>query len=141
MKKITDPRHQARRLALAYLYGYLISKKPQEKKELKKILKIDKYDKDIFNLLSTNYIKHKDKLEKLSKRYLNTWPKDQLLEIDVIIINLAILESILLKKAPYKVCVDEAVELAKEFSTEKSGKFVNGVLANLIKEKIIKQNG
>lgn len=138
MKKLEDPRHQARRLALAYLYAYLVTNKEPTLKELLNILEIKRFDKDIFEVLTKNYIKYKDKLNKISKKYVSTWPKEQLLDIDLIIINLAVLEALLLKKAPFKVSVDEAVELAKEFSTEKSGKFVNGVLANLIKDNLQK---
>lgn len=60
------------------------------------------------------------------------WPLNQINKIDLAILRLAIFELIIEKEHPFKVIVDEAVELAKEFGSQSSPNFVNGVLGNII---------
>jgi transcription antitermination factor NusB len=59
-----------------------------------------------------------------------TWPIEKLNKIDLAILRLAIYE-LNSKSTPPKVTIDEAVELAKEFGSESSSSFVNGVLATI----------
>jgi len=135
MKNLNDPRHQARRLALAYIYAYTQTHQNQDLDDFKEELLIETFDESLFKSIVNNYIKLEETFNKFTEKFLKTWTKDQLLDLDIITINMAILEGILLKTVPIKVAVDEAVELAKEFGTDKSGKFVNGVLAKIILEK------
>lgn len=60
------------------------------------------------------------------------WPINQINRIDLAILRLAIFELIIKKDAPFKVIVDEAIELAKEFGAESSPSFINGVLGQII---------
>ena len=60
------------------------------------------------------------------------WPLDKLNPIDLAILRLAVYELVIDKKAPYKVIIDEAVELAKQFGGDASPAFVNGALGNLV---------
>ena len=63
------------------------------------------------------------------------WPLDKLNPVDLAILRLAGYELLIDKSAPYKVIIDEAVEIAKEFGGEKSGPFINGALGNLVKSQ------
>ena len=57
------------------------------------------------------------------------WPLDQISRIDRAVLRLGLYELLHSKdKVPYKVVINEAVELAKAFGSDNSGKFVNGVL-------------
>ena len=56
------------------------------------------------------------------------------MKIDLQILRIGILEGFITKSVPKKVAVNEAIELAKEFSNEQSRKFVSGVLGALISE-------
>lgn len=56
--------------------------------------------------------------------------------IDLAILRLAVFELIITKEAPEKVIVDEAVELGKEFGSESSPGFINGVLGKVVEENI-----
>lgn len=134
MKNVKDPRHQSRRLALAYLYAYYAIKEHQDVDYFLTKLKIQKYDENLFSKIIETYIENNESLSYKIKPYLESWNTEQLLEIDLIVIKLALVEYTILKTIPIKVAVDEAVELAKEFSADKSGKFVNGVLAKIIKD-------
>lgn len=62
------------------------------------------------------------------------WPLSRINKIDLAILRLAVFELLVKKTEPVKVVIDEAVELAKEFGSENSASFVNGVLGNILKK-------
>ncbi len=59
------------------------------------------------------------------------WPLEKLNHIDLAILRLAVYELLIDKSQPYKVIIDEAVELAKEFGGPASPDFINGVLGHI----------
>ena len=63
---------------------------------------------------------------------LDGWTIDRLPTIDRIVLRMSVYELTFHKETPAAVVINEAVELAKKFSTEDSGRFVNGVLASAI---------
>ncbi|URN94255.1 MAG: transcription antitermination factor NusB [Candidatus Pristimantibacillus lignocellulolyticus] len=81
-------------------------------------------------LLGVN--EHKAAIDDLLTSHLTGWQVDRLSRVDLQILRLACFEMVFSKDAPPKVAVNEAIELAKHFGTEESGKFVNGVLAKLL---------
>jgi len=83
----------------------------------KTILKSTKYDKDIENKTPN-------------------WETDRIADIDLILIKLAISEFLYFPSIPNRVTINEYIELAKDYSTEKSFYFINGVLDKLSKEYI-----
>lgn len=77
-----------------------------------------------------------DDLDKeLSSRLKAGWTLDRLTLIDKNIMRLGLFEILHFEETPDRVAVNEAIELAKEFSDESSAKFVNGVLSQFIKEE------
>lgn len=80
---------------------------------------IEAYKEEIQNLISQN-LKPKWDISRVSK-------------INITLLKLAIYE-IVYKKIPYKVVVNEAVELAKKYGDDSSASFINGILANVIKQ-------
>jgi len=72
------------------------------------------------------------------QKYANGWDISRLVKIDKDILRIAITELLFTQEAPIKVIVDEAVELAKKYSTEDSSSFVNGILAKVILENGLK---
>ena len=72
------------------------------------------------------------------QKYSNGWDISRLVKIDKDILRIAITELLYVKQAPIKVVVDEAVELAKKYSTDDSSSFVNGILAKVIVENGLK---
>ncbi len=73
-------------------------------------------------------------IDEMLTDYLKGWKIDRLSKIDREVLRLAAYEMIYRDDAPPKVVVNEAIELAKHFGTEESGKFVNGVLGKMILE-------
>ncbi|MGU7972905.1 transcription antitermination factor NusB [Streptococcus suis] len=77
-----------------------------------------------------------DDLDKeLSSRLKAGWTLDRLTLIDKNIMRLGLFEILHFEETPDRVAVNEAIELAKEFSDESSAKFINGVLSQFIKEE------
>lgn len=64
------------------------------------------------------------------------WPLDKLNPIDLAILRLAVFELLVDKQAPYKVIIDEAIELAKQFGSESSPGFINGSLGSVVKHHV-----
>lgn len=92
-----------------------------------------KYIKDCFNGVNSNI----SEIEELIKKNLTEkWSIDRISKIDIAILKLAIYE-LIYTKIPYKVGINEAVELAKKYGDESSKSFINGVLASIVKEKNI----
>ena len=75
---------------------------------------------------------HQEELDALVGRYAPEWPVDQIAIIDRNILRMAIYEILMRDDTPVKVAINEAVELAKEFGSDSSGRFVNGVLGSLV---------
>ncbi len=71
--------------------------------------------------------------EKISK-HLENWTLDRLATIEKVILRISVYEIHYLHDIPESVSINEAVELAKKYGNEKSGKFVNGVLSKIISE-------
>ncbi|MBG9984822.1 transcription antitermination factor NusB [Aerococcaceae bacterium DSM 111022] len=75
-------------------------------------------------------------IDELITPYLNNWTMDRLAKIDAAILRLAVYEMKYIDDSvvPDKVAVNEAIELSKFFSDDKSRKFINGVLNNILKD-------
>lgn len=78
---------------------------------------------------------HLEEIDRTIEKYAPRYPIDKIAKIDLAILRLSLYEIMFEKKNPLKVLIDEAIILAKEFGTEKSYAFVNGVLGSLLKDK------
>ncbi|MCR8642411.1 transcription antitermination factor NusB [Paenibacillus sp. N1-5-1-14] len=79
-------------------------------------------------------VRHRSNIDTMLSGYLKGWKMDRLSRIDREVLRLAAYEMLYTLDIPAKVVVNEAIELAKHFGTEESGKFVNGVLGQMIKD-------
>ena len=73
--------------------------------------------------------KNHEEVDEIIQKYAKNWDLGRLVKMDKDILRIAIVELLFIKDAPMKVVVDEALELAKKYSTEDSSSFINGVLA------------
>ena len=77
---------------------------------------------------------NKEEIEELIKKNLKSdWKIERISKVDLAILKLAIYE-IKYKELPYKVAINEAVELAKKYGEDTSKNFINGILASIVKE-------
>ena len=74
---------------------------------------------------------HKE-IDDIIQKYAKNWDLGRLVKMDKDILRIAIVELLYMKDAPMKVVVDEALELAKKYSTDDSASFINGILAKVI---------
>jgi len=76
-------------------------------------------------LLTVEYASEHDKI---IDEHINNWKVDRLAVLDNLILRMALTELLFFEQIPTKVSINEAIELAKKYSTRKSGNFVNGIL-------------
>lgn len=74
------------------------------------------------------------KIDSLIKQYSVGWELDRMPAVDLTILRMAVYELLFQTEVPAKAIINEAIELAKAFSTAESGKFVNGILGKLVQD-------
>ena len=89
-----------------------------------------KYIKQITKLYSGNH----DIIDETIKKHTDGWDFSRLVKTDKDILRIAITELLYMKETPMKVVADEAIELAKKYSTEDSASFINAILAKVVRE-------
>jgi transcription antitermination protein NusB len=134
-------RHLSRSIAMQCLYEWDFNGK--NKSDLKEIAKknIKEFgpgmdDTSFVFSLFENIVKNVDKIDPLIEKCAPEWPLDQVTIIDRNILRLGIYELLFgnYEEVPPKVAINEAIELAKSFGGESSGRFVNGVLGTIYRE-------
>ena len=92
----------------------------------------DKSAKEYINDAILGIEKNKEKIvEQIEKNLKKDWKIDRISKIDLAILKLAIYE-IQYKELPFKVVINEAVELAKKYGEDSSKNFINGILASIV---------
>ena len=76
-----------------------------------------------------------EEIDQMISKKAKKWSKERMSKVDLAILRLAIYEICFSNEIPYGVAVNEAVELAKNFSTEESPAFINGILGSIVSEK------
>ena len=92
------------------------------------------YAKDLVDM----YMKNTEKLDKLISTRSSNWDIARMALIDRLIIKLALSEIFYFDEVPGKVSIVEAVEISKEYSTEDSSRFINGILDSIYNDKKLK---
>ena len=88
--------------------------------------------RDFARTLVQGVLEHQAELDAIIQENAPEWPLDQVAVIDRNILRIAIFEFAIEGNTPVKVAINEAVELAKLFGSESSGRFVNGVLGTIV---------
>ncbi|OIO47517.1 MAG: transcription antitermination factor NusB [Candidatus Portnoybacteria bacterium CG_4_10_14_0_2_um_filter_39_11] len=141
-------RHLARSVALQILYEWDFKNRDPEK--LVEIIErnVQEFgvaagleDDQFIRTLVSRVLENLIKLDELITQYAPDWPLDQITIVDRNILRLGLYELLFGNhdEVPPKVAINEAIELAKSFGGESSGKFVNGVLGAVYREITQKQ--
>lgn len=85
-------------------------------------------------LLLRSCIEKKDITADLIKPKLKNWDAERIAQLDMILMRMGVCELLYFETIPTKVTINEYIDLAKEYSTQQSGQFVNGILDNIHKE-------
>lgn len=133
-------RHLARTIAMQALYQWDF-RGQKSRDELLKTLEYDlkefapHFNEGNFSRHLVNGVfKHIKEINKVIEKFAPDWPLEQMTVIDRNILRIAVYELKYDKDVPSKVSINEAIELAKTFGGESSGKFVNGVLGAVYKD-------
>ncbi|MDD7915973.1 transcription antitermination factor NusB [Polaribacter ponticola] len=96
----------------------------------------DKDDEDfVSSLFTKTVLKHKTYEDDISEKTPN-WESERIADMDMILIKMAITEFLNFPSIPTRVTINEYIEISKDYSTEKSSYFINGVLDRISKEYI-----
>lgn len=126
-------RRQIREKVLQVLYAQELSKDPVEKVMADLMQDIEEKESYKFAEKLIHYsIDNKDRFDKLIKSTVDNWDIERIALLDFIIIKMCLSEFFYFEEIPPKVSINEAIDLAKDFSTKNSGKFVNGILDSLL---------
>ncbi|MDD5609808.1 MAG: transcription antitermination factor NusB [Ignavibacterium sp.] len=102
-------------------------------------------DRDFVNQIVNRVVANTDQLDEFIKERVNNWEMDRIALIDKLLLRIGIAELLYFKDIPPKVSINEVIEIAKDYSTSKSGKFLNGildaVLSDLKEKGILKKAG
>ena len=133
-------RRKGRELVLTLLYRTEFSSDKNIKRAVENIVKLDneRYGSDIADFaddLFRGVLANREIIDKFLEKYLEHWEMNRVAVIDKNIMKMAMYEILFRDDIPDIVSIDEAVELAKKYSTENSGGFVNGILDRIRKDK------
>lgn len=79
-------------------------------------------------------VKNREQIDEILTRFTTGWDLTRMANVDRNVLRMAVYELLFVLETPASVVVNEAVDLAKAFSTPESGKFVNGVLGKILPE-------
>lgn len=124
-----SPRHRARELAMQGIYQWRVTAGEAEKieKQIQSEKNIGRFDKELFSKLLRGVLGHQTDIVALVLPHLDR-PLEELSPVEYAVLLLGTFELAYHLEVPYKVVINEAVELAKTFGGIDGHKFVNGVL-------------
>jgi N utilization substance protein B len=140
-------RRVAREYAIQFLFSLDFNEADDVEKQLEEFLlhtqEFKEEEAPALNKGSKSYtldvvkgtLQHREEIDKLIEFHTTGWKKERIAKVDLAIIRLAIYEIVFNNEVPDSVAANEAIELAKKFSTEESGSFVNGILGKIIRGK------
>ncbi|MBM9499132.1 transcription antitermination factor NusB [Leptospira sp. 201903070] len=131
-------RRTSREIAVMALYQLELTKPP-----LKDVLKFKWYDKkteqeerDFAISIVNGVVKNQEQIDTLIKKYSKNWDFSRISVVNKAILRLSVYALLYTWEVPKNVTIDEAVELTKEFESEESARFVNGILDAILKNEI-----
>lgn len=136
-------RHEIREKAVQALFPFDFNVELTKAQAIENALFIDDNDlldeeqenfvPEYLDLLVTGIIERKVELDGVIEKHLSkSWTLKRIAKMDLIILRIAIFEMFYISDVDGKVAINEAIQLAKAFSDERSAKFVNGVLSNVL---------
>ncbi len=121
-------RRQAREIALKVAYALDMRKCDMEEVLRDSLVTGDELPPAYSVRLLTHVERYREQLDNLIRLKVEKWEFHRIAVLDRIILRMATAELLYFPDIPPKVSINEAIEIAKDYSTDKSGKFVNGIL-------------
>ncbi|HKK21926.1 MAG TPA: transcription antitermination factor NusB [candidate division Zixibacteria bacterium] len=135
MQSTPSPRHHARELVLQSLYAIEHGEmEPEEAfEQIVGDQKISTKNREFAKLLYRLAREHSSWADEIIRDLAENWRLERIADIDRTILRMAMIEIEHVPDVPVKVVLNEAIELAKEYSTTESSRFVNGILDRFVK--------
>ena len=127
-------RHQARELALKVLFQLEHSAADDPEETLLYHASEDGSEADVVGFarnLVRGVLDNQERLDAVIAEASRNWKLDQMAKVDRIVLRIAVYEIAIARDVPVKAAINESIELAKTFSGEDAGRFVNGVLGKV----------
>ena len=121
-------RHQARERALGLLYEAEMKRRSPSEVVAQLPVPPDAFTVELLDAVE----RHAAEADRLVEDASIGWPLERMAVVDRLVLRMGVAELLEPQGAPTAVVLDEAVELAKTYSTEDSGRFVNGVLSAIV---------
>lgn len=129
-------RRKSRELALQMLFQLDVNKNgPDLRKQFWELHPAPMEARAFAEALVDGVLKHQSDIDRLIRKHAQHWTINRMSIIDRNILRCAIFELLMLSDIPAKVTINEAIEIAKRYSDEEAGAFVNGILDHIIKEE------
>ena len=128
-------RSELRKIIMTVLYQISVYKSNKKKYDIKDVIKESlEVENEFINTIVYGVEENIYKLDEIANKYLKDWTIDRLGKTDQAILRMSLYE-LLYTDTPDIVCINEAVELAKEYSDDKVKNMINAVLDSVMKDK------
>ena len=133
-------RHRGRMIALQILFEWdfhvgSLPIDPIIQRQITEVREFDDTDTVFVTALVHGVLEHITDLNQLIITHAPEWPLPQISIVDRNVLRIGLYELLHVKDIPAKVAINEAIELAKAFGGPSSGRFVNGVLGTVLRER------
>lgn len=122
-------RRDARDIAFKLIFEYAFNGRENNEEFEEYTAGLNADDNSYVKEVYFGVVSHYDEIVSKISEHIEKFSVERLYKADLAILLLAVYEICFISSIPYKVSVDEAINLAKNYSTEKSSKYINGVLA------------
>ena len=133
-RRSAGKRHQARELALKVLFQL----ESESGDDVDEVLRYHATEgaatdevADFAKELVNGVLGNREKLDRILSEASENWRLDQMAKVDRVILRIAVYEIAIDRKVPTKAAINESIELAKTFSGDEAGRFVNGILGRV----------
>lgn len=129
-------RSEARKIVMTILYQIIVYEKNKMLYDVEEVIKENlEVDNEFVKEIVYGVITYKNDIDMIANKYLNNWTIDRLGNTDIAILRMGIYE-LLYTDTPNVVCINEAVELAKNYSDDEVCKMINAVLDKVYHAKV-----
>jgi transcription antitermination protein NusB len=131
---LPGPRHRARELALKVLFQLEHSPEDDLHEALAYHAADDRAPPEVTRFageLVEGVLRNRAELDETIQRASTNWRLDQMGRVDRVVLRMAVFEIAVARNVPVRAAINESIELAKTFSGEESGRFVNGILGKV----------
>jgi transcription antitermination protein NusB len=134
-------RHLSRTIALQALYQWDFLGQPEGKLPGMVAFNREEFapkfdDEGFIDELVYGVVEHKPGIDEIITKFAPNWPLESITVVDRNVLRLGIFELKFHERIPAKVAINEAIELAKGFGGQASGRFVNGVMGAIYKDMV-----